>query len=227
MRRSSIALGPLAVAVLLFGNASIAGAQETRTAFEPEAWSFGGGIALLDYEQGVPTPTIKPLAIVERRIGDGVWLSLGVDASFERTWRRCEDIACGVVPPAGTRFITHRLDLGGQVGARIQIAKGRLATLSLVALAGGTWRKTEINRLDVVDRNDKGTKSTFSGTAYSLAGRIGVAAEREVAEGVFLRMALDCLRVAYAPELPVDLGTGNGGTVTLSLNPAVMVRMAL
>lgn len=226
-----LTLAALLVAPLLAAAQEAPSAATSPASTQPSAaaptpqWSFGGGISYVVYSGPVSLGTTSALfvpaasASLERRLSDRTWLVAGVFGSVQR-YRA--DVPTGSV--GTTRDDARTLSLTGGV-RRVLTRSGAIVQVSLVALGEAEIGDGERNYV-----NYSGPSVASDATSWSVGANAGLALDRELTDGVSLRVASPLLGASYNWTMVDQVGAprrqGSGFYVNALLAPRLELRMA-
>jgi hypothetical protein len=204
--------------------ASPASTQPSTAAPTPQ-WSFGGGISYVIYSGPVSLATASALfvpaasASLEHRLSDRTWLVAGVFGSVQRYRADFPTGSAGT-----TRDDARTLSLTGGV-RRVLTRPGAIVQVSLVALGEAAIGDGERNYV-----NYSGPSVATDATSWSVGANAGFALDRELTDGVSLRVASPLLGASYHWTMVDQVGAprrqGSGFYVNALLAPRLELRMA-
>lgn len=187
-------------------------------------WNFGGGISYVIYSAPILASTsglFVPAAgaSLERRLSDQTWLVAGVFGSVQRNRA---DLATG---SSGTaRDDARTLSFTGGV-RRVLTRSGGIVQASLVALGEAGIGDGERRDVDF-----SGTSVASDATSWFVGANAGIALDRELTDGVSLRIASPLLGASYRWSMVDEVGAprrhASGLYVSALLAPRLELRMA-
>jgi hypothetical protein len=207
-----------ALTALLLVLSPVAGLAEDEAA--PPRWSLGAGISttyirLTGSSGGILGLSESPsgVASLERRLSDSNWLVLGVDGTVGDE----EQELSGGVGTARSEYRRVALDLGLR---HVLTRRGAVVDVSVLALAVGGYQAQHRTGWSVPDQDN---------SSWLLGGNVGLAVDRELTEGLSLRVATPIAGVAWERTLAEISGESLRGhrlTAGVFLAPRLELRLA-
>lgn len=193
-------------------------------------WSFGGGLSYEVFQFPASSSGLRMTgalvpaagASLERRLSERSWFVLGVSGSV---WRDREDVPDG---SAGYgRYDTRALSVTAGVRRAVSRAGAPVEVSVVVAALAGV--NDGERRLDSRYAAASTSSVTRDETSWSAGAQVGLALERELTDGLSVRVASPLLRASYSRGSIRETGKpdarSSAAGVTAALAPTLELRL--